>query len=112
MIANQVPSRSRSIALPVAVRAASILLEGNVIEPEQSTMITSTEPPRATVAQPLPSPSWAETDRIASTAEEPRGKKTFRCAAALNVVKVSLLQFPSQSQNPGVSSFTQRRPQQ
>ena len=57
-----------ALGIQVAVLAASILVHGLPIEPEQSTMITS--------AAPAPAATWAPavTDTIACTASAPLGR--------------------------------------
>ena len=66
MMANQVPSLSRSMDLHVAEMAVSILVGGDPIELEQSSMMTSTASglPASGFAS-SPSSSWAEMVTIA-----------------------------------------------
>ena len=71
-MANQVPSRSRSIARLVAARAASIFVHGLFIEPEQSRMSTWAAPGPASVPS-----GWAATLTMAWTADAPRGRYRF-----------------------------------
>src|SRR5437762_6814105 len=78
---NHVPSRRESTALLVATRAASILVHGLPMEPEQSSTMTSA----ASAAASLPS-ECDVTCTTAWTADVPRCRYGFWCTVALNVV--------------------------
>jgi hypothetical protein len=76
-MANQVPSRSVSMALQVAVRAPSSLAGGEAIEAEQSSMSTSTaSAPKLPFLGPR-SISSAANATMAWTMPSPLGRYAF-----------------------------------